>query len=152
VVGKMADPYVGEIVGTATLILLGDGVVAGVLLNKSKAQNSGWIVITAGWAFAVLCGVFVANATGSPNADALHDRDLRMAEAAFLETERGVKCVFGEHFGEIRALRPRQAEQLGHEIAREEGGEIGHLTCGGQTHRTSIQGWETMAERAGAAV
>jgi glycerol uptake facilitator protein len=51
------------------LILLGNGVVAGVLLNKSKAQGSGWIVITAGWAFGVMVGVFVAAATGSPQAD-----------------------------------------------------------------------------------
>lgn len=60
---------VGEIFGTMILILLGDGVVAAVLLNKSKAQNSGWIVITAGWCFAVMAGVFVAAATGSPQAD-----------------------------------------------------------------------------------
>jgi glycerol uptake facilitator protein len=58
----------GEMMGTATLIVLGDGVVAGVLLKGSKAENSGWIVITAGWAFAVLCGIFVANACGSPAA------------------------------------------------------------------------------------
>jgi glycerol uptake facilitator protein len=50
----------GEIFGTALLILLGDGVVAGVLLTKSKAQNAGWIVITAAWAFAVFVGVVVA--------------------------------------------------------------------------------------------
>lgn len=56
----MADPYVGEIVGTATLILLGDGVVAGVLLNKSKAQNSGWIVITWAWGMAVTMGVLTS--------------------------------------------------------------------------------------------
>jgi glycerol uptake facilitator protein len=43
--------------------------VAGALLNKSKSNGSGWIVITAGWAFAVLAGVFVAAATGSPQAD-----------------------------------------------------------------------------------
>jgi glycerol uptake facilitator protein len=60
---------IGEVLGTMTLILLGDGVVAAVLLNKSKAQNSGWIVITAGWAFAVMAGVFVAAAAGSPQAD-----------------------------------------------------------------------------------
>lgn len=60
---------VGEILGTMMLIVLGDGVVAAVLLNKSKAQNSGWIVITAGWCFAVMAGVFVAAATGSPQAD-----------------------------------------------------------------------------------
>ena len=47
-----------EIVGTALLILLGDGVVAAVLLNKSKAQNSGWIVITFGWGMAVMVAVY----------------------------------------------------------------------------------------------
>jgi glycerol uptake facilitator protein len=52
--------FQGEFFGTMILILLGDGVVAGVLLNRSKAQNSGWIVITAGWAFAVMAGVFTA--------------------------------------------------------------------------------------------
>ena len=47
-----------ETIGTALLVLLGDGVVAAVLLNHSKAQNSGWIVITWGWAIAVMVGVF----------------------------------------------------------------------------------------------
>ena len=49
--------FLGEVVGTAVLILLGDGVVAGVLLSKSKAQNSGWIVITWAWGMAVFMGV-----------------------------------------------------------------------------------------------
>jgi glycerol uptake facilitator protein len=56
----------GELFGTMVLILLGDGVVAGVLLNKSKSQNAGWIVITAGWAFAVMSGVYVSQALGGP--------------------------------------------------------------------------------------
>jgi glycerol uptake facilitator protein len=56
----MLEKFVAEIFGTATLILLGDGVVAGVLLAKSKAQNSGWIVITMAWGLAVFCGVVVA--------------------------------------------------------------------------------------------
>jgi glycerol uptake facilitator len=47
-----------ETIGTCLLILLGDGVVAAVLLNKSKAQNSGWIVITFGWGFGVMAGVY----------------------------------------------------------------------------------------------
>jgi len=55
-----AEIFLAEVLGTGTLILLGDGVVAGVLLNKSKAQNSGWIVITMAWAFAVFSGVLVA--------------------------------------------------------------------------------------------
>ncbi|PCJ18530.1 MAG: aquaporin [Candidatus Cloacimonadota bacterium] len=50
---------VGEIFGTAILILLGNGVVANVVLNKSKAQDSGWIVITTGWGLAVTMAVFI---------------------------------------------------------------------------------------------
>jgi glycerol uptake facilitator protein len=52
--------FLAEVFGTGLLVLLGDGVVAGVLLAKSKAQNAGWIVITAAWAFAVYVGVVVA--------------------------------------------------------------------------------------------
>lgn len=51
--------YLGEFLGTAILILLGDGVVANVVLKKSKGENSGWIVITAGWGFAVAVAVYV---------------------------------------------------------------------------------------------
>ena len=58
----------GEFLGTAILILLGDGVVAGVLLKGSKGENAGWLAITAGWAFAVVAGVFTALAAGSPDA------------------------------------------------------------------------------------
>jgi glycerol uptake facilitator protein len=54
------DIFLGELLGTALLILLGCGVVAGVLLNQSKAQNSGWIVITLAWGLAVFVGVTVA--------------------------------------------------------------------------------------------
>ena len=50
------------------LILLGNGVVANVVLKRSKAEDGGWIVITAGWAFAVLCGILTAVAFGSPDA------------------------------------------------------------------------------------
>ncbi len=52
------NAFVAELVGTALLVLLGDGVVAAVLLGKSKAQGSGWIEITAGWAFAVALPVY----------------------------------------------------------------------------------------------
>ena len=58
----------GEFVGTMVLVLLGNGVVGAVLLNKSKAENAGWIVITAGWALAVLCGIATALALGDPDA------------------------------------------------------------------------------------
>jgi glycerol uptake facilitator protein len=64
----MTSPFLGEFLGTMILILLGNGVVAGVLLKKSKAEASGWIVITAGWAFAVMAGVFTSIACGSSDA------------------------------------------------------------------------------------
>jgi len=60
----MHSPLLGEFLGTMILILLGDGVVAAVVLKHSKAQDSGWIVITAGWAFAVMAGVLIAMACG----------------------------------------------------------------------------------------
>ena len=50
--------YLAEFIGTMILIILGDGVVAGVLLKNSKAENSGWIVITFGWAMAVTIAVY----------------------------------------------------------------------------------------------
>ncbi len=58
----------GEFMGTLILILLGDGVVANVLLKRSKAEGAGWMVITSGWAFAVMAGVFTAIACGSSDA------------------------------------------------------------------------------------
>ncbi len=52
--------FIGELIGTMVLVLLGDGVVANVLLEKTKGQNSGWIVIAAGWGFAVAIAVYIA--------------------------------------------------------------------------------------------
>lgn len=53
-------PFLAEFFGTMLLILLGDGVVANVLLNDTKGNNSGWIVITTAWGLAVFVGVTVA--------------------------------------------------------------------------------------------
>jgi glycerol uptake facilitator protein len=64
----MTSPLAGEFFGTMILVLLGDGVVAAVLLKRSKAEGSGWMAITAGWAFAVMAGVFTAIACGSSDA------------------------------------------------------------------------------------
>jgi glycerol uptake facilitator protein len=53
-------PFIAEIIGTMLMILLGNGVVANVVLKGTKGNNSGWIVITTAWAFAVFVGVVVA--------------------------------------------------------------------------------------------
>jgi glycerol uptake facilitator protein len=52
------SPYTAEFIGTTLLVLLGDGVVANVVLNRSKGQNSGWIVIATGWGLAVAMAVY----------------------------------------------------------------------------------------------
>jgi glycerol uptake facilitator protein len=65
----MHSVWLGEFMGTLVLILLGTGVNAGVTLRKSYAADSGWMVITTGWALGVLCGVMVAQAFGSPGAN-----------------------------------------------------------------------------------
>jgi glycerol uptake facilitator protein len=52
------SPYIAEFIGTALLICFGNGVVANVVLSRTKGNNSGWIVITAGWAIGVFIGVF----------------------------------------------------------------------------------------------
>jgi glycerol uptake facilitator protein len=60
------SPFLGEVIGTMLLIILGDGVVGGVVLNKSKAHNSGWIVIALGWGLAVAIAVYaVGNISGA---------------------------------------------------------------------------------------
>lgn len=65
----MHSPLFGEFMGTMVLILLGDGVVANVLLKKSKGEGSGWMVITTAWGLAVIAAIFTAIACGSPGAN-----------------------------------------------------------------------------------
>src|SRR6266511_3754705 len=57
--------FTAEAIGTGLLILFGDGVVAGVVLNKTKSQNSGWIVITFGWGLAVAVAVYTGAIIGA---------------------------------------------------------------------------------------
>jgi len=56
------SPFLAEFLGTTLLVLFGDGVVANVLLSRSKGQNGGWIVISAGWACGVTIAVYAVNA------------------------------------------------------------------------------------------
>jgi glycerol uptake facilitator protein len=64
----MHSVWFGEFMGTLVLVLLGNGVCAAVTLRKSYAADAGWMVVTTGWGLAVLCGVLVAQAFGSPGA------------------------------------------------------------------------------------
>ena len=64
----MDKRLLGEFMGTMILVLMGNGVVANVLLRKSKAEGAGWMVIATGWALAVVCGIFTAVTFGSADA------------------------------------------------------------------------------------
>src|SRR5215216_4427462 len=54
-------PFLGELIGTCLLVILGNGVVANVVLSKTKGNNSGWIAITLGWGVAVFVGVYAVS-------------------------------------------------------------------------------------------
>ncbi len=64
----MRSPMLGEFMGTFAMMVLGNGVVAGCLLRRSKVEGSGWIAISIAWGLAVFCGIFVSNLFGSPDA------------------------------------------------------------------------------------
>src|SRR6266508_2879878 len=83
-------------VGTALLILLGDGVVANVLLNKSKGQNSGWIVITFGWGLGVAVGVYAALSSGGHLNPAV---TLGFAAEGLIEWGKVPQYLLGEFLG-----------------------------------------------------
>jgi glycerol uptake facilitator protein len=65
---SLVSPFVGEFMGTMVLILLGNGVVAGALLKRSKGEGAGWLAITTGWGIGVFAGVVTATAWGSADA------------------------------------------------------------------------------------
>ena len=66
---SIVSPFIGEFLGTAVMISLGNGVVAAVNLKRSKGEGGGWISITTGWGIAVFAGVMTARAWGSPDAN-----------------------------------------------------------------------------------
>ena len=92
----MTSSFLGEFMGTLVLVLLGDGVVASVLLKRSKAEGSGWMVITAGWCFAVMAGVYTAIACGSSDA----------------HLNPAVTLGFAVSSGDYRKIAPYLAAQL----------------------------------------
>jgi glycerol uptake facilitator protein len=95
----VTEMFLGEVVGTCVLILLGDGVVAGVLLNKSKAQNSGWIVITWAWGMAVTMGVLASIAVGGGVAHLNPAVTIGLASIGAFDWSDVPKVIAGEFCG-----------------------------------------------------
>jgi glycerol uptake facilitator protein len=65
----MQSPMLGEFMGTMVLVIIGNGVIADVVLKRSKAEGGGWMVISTGWGFAAMAGIFTAMACGSHDAN-----------------------------------------------------------------------------------
>src|SRR5262249_31122179 len=94
------NDFLGEFIGTAVLILLGDGVVAGVLLSRTKAQNAGWMVVTTAWAFGVMAGILTAKAAGAPG-DINPVGPIAGLVAGVLDAQRGPALVGGGFLGAV---------------------------------------------------
>jgi glycerol uptake facilitator protein len=122
---SMHSVWFGEYLGTLVLVLLGNGVNASVTLRKSYAADAGWMVVATGWAIAVLCGVLVAQALGSPGAHlnpaislagAVNSGDyshlLSLWSAQMLGAMSGAALVV-IHFAPHWSQTPDQAAKLG---------------------------------------
>lgn len=93
------SPYLAEFLGTALLVIFGNGVVANVLLPRTTGNNAGWIVITAGWAFAVFIGAFCAAPfSGAHLNPAL---TVAMAAAGKLEMSKVAGYIFSQMLGGV---------------------------------------------------
>ena len=121
----MHSLWFGEFMGTLVLVLLGTGVNAGVILRKNYAEDSGWLVITIGWALGVFCGVLVAQAFGSPGANLNPAITLAVAIvsgdysqvlslwSAQLLGAMGGAALMALHYGPHWRLTPDPAAKLG---------------------------------------
>ena len=121
----MQSVWLGEFLGTLVLCLMGGGVNAGVTLRKTYAADAGWMVIAAGWALGVLCGVLVAQAFGSPAANLNPAITLAVAIAngnfaqlfsmwsAQLRGAMSGAALMALHYGPHWKLTPDPAAKLG---------------------------------------
>jgi glycerol uptake facilitator protein len=121
----MHSVWLGEFMGMLVLVLMGNGVGASVTLRKTYAADSGWMVITTGWALAVLCGVLVAQAFGSPGANlnpaitlsaAIVSGDYSQLASVWLAQLLGAmagSALVALHFAAHWSLTPDPAAKLG---------------------------------------
>ncbi len=95
----MTNIFTAEMVGTALLILLGDGVVAGVVLARSKAFDSGWIVITLGWGMAVAMAVYTVGQYSGAHLNPAVTLGLLTQENSGIGTSEAFQYIGGQFVG-----------------------------------------------------
>jgi glycerol uptake facilitator protein len=127
----------GEFFGTMVLIIFGCGVVANVLLKKSKGEGSGWIVITTGWFLAVLMGVFAATATGAPQADINPAVTLAKTMIGVYTVQQAIATMIAQLVGGIAGGVITWLAYLPHwEITEDKGAKLG-IFCTGPAVRNA---------------
>lgn len=105
------SPFIAELLGTMVMILLGDGVVANVVLKKTKGFQAGWITITTAWALAVFTGVVIAGPySGASSKPCHHDRfchrrEIPVGQRGALHHRPNARCCTGSFFGMDYLLR-----------------------------------------------
>lgn len=94
-------PFIAELTGTAILLILGDGVVANVVLNKTKGNNGGLISITLGWAMAVFVSVYITSAASGAHLNPAVTLAFGGCRKIFLESCPRILCrtIVGSHVG-----------------------------------------------------
>ncbi|MDR3560369.1 MAG: aquaporin family protein [Negativicutes bacterium] len=116
----------GEFFGTMVLMTLGCGVVANCLLKKSKAEGAGWMVITTGWGFAVIMGVFCAVAAGAPQADLNPAVTLAKTMIGVYSVPQAVATMLAELLGGIAGATVAWLAFLPHwELTEDKGAKLG---------------------------
>jgi MIP family channel proteins len=116
-----SDIFIGETIGTAVLILLGGGVVAAVVLKRSKARDAGWLAITFGWGFAVMTAVYMTGALSGAHLNPAVTVGIALKDGAwgdvpvyfagqFLGAMIGAVLVWVAYYGQFQAhLRDPEA-------------------------------------------
>lgn len=132
----------GELLGTMMLIILGDGVVANIVLNKNKGQGGGgggaWIAITAGWAFAVVIGVFTSQAFGSAGAHLNPAVTFGLLAAGVVPGGDVVFYLIGEFVGAFIGAIIVWLAYMDHFAATEDKGGKLAVFCTGPAIRNSV--------------
>ena len=137
------DIFIAELVGTALLVLLGDGVVANVVLQKTKGNNSGWIVITAGWALAVTLAVYaVGRVSGAHLNPAV---TLALASIGALELSKLPLYLGAQMLGAFSGAVLVYLSYLGHWKATESGDDKLAVFCTAPAIRNKVANLTTEA-------
>jgi glycerol uptake facilitator protein len=140
-------PLIGEFIGTMVLVLLGNGIVANLVLKKTKGEGSGWIVIVLGWTFGVMMGVFAAIGTGSAGAHINPAVTIALAVAGKVDWSTVLPFFIAQTLGGMTGAILVYLHFLPHWAETPDKG--GKLACFSTGPSVRNLGWATLCETIG---